>query len=388
MKKFLPYLLLLSAFSVSISAAFYSVYGLSKLFSGAATQVIIMASSLEVAKIIIAAALHRFWNVFNLPLKIYLTFAIIVLVIITSAGIYGYLSNAYQITYTKDQQLTKQTELIEYKKSTYTEQKIELIEEKNGIIKSIESLRSSLGNNILQTVDKKTGQLIKSTSGENRKSYELQLNDAINRRDKITDQISVLNDSITSQEIQIINLQKNSDVSSELGPLKYISKLTNKPMDQVVNWFLILLMIVFDPLAIALVLASSFVFLKTENKIFQKEEPITVSEPIQYIESDVNQLPRMENPPSPPSEKILNDLINKPEVLQSSQKQKKVIKKKKTIEPEMIYEPFDEQSITDDDLSFLINEPDVKKKEISNLDPEQIRNMSHQQVRKFLEENL
>ena len=106
-----PGIIALSALSVSASAAFYSVYGLSKLFAGAQFEVIIMAGSLEVAKLVIASLLYQYWDSINKLLRAYLTIAAIVLVIITSMGIYGFLSAAYQETY---QKLTVNQNKIEF----------------------------------------------------------------------------------------------------------------------------------------------------------------------------------------------------------------------------------------------------------------------------------
>ena len=100
-KGMFPFLIAFSALSVSASAAFYSVYGLSKLFAGAQFQVIIMAGSLEFAKLVTASLLYQYWDTINKTLRTYLSIATIVLVLITSMGIYGFLSAAYQDTYSK-----------------------------------------------------------------------------------------------------------------------------------------------------------------------------------------------------------------------------------------------------------------------------------------------
>ena len=97
-ERIFPFLIALSALSISASAAFYSVTGLSMLFAGASVAVLIMASSLEVAKLVIASLLYQYWNKLHAGLKVYLTIATVVLMLLTSAGIYGYLSNAYQTT--------------------------------------------------------------------------------------------------------------------------------------------------------------------------------------------------------------------------------------------------------------------------------------------------
>ena len=132
MKKYiLPIIIALSALSVSVSAAFYSVYGLSKLFAGASLQVIIMAGSLEVAKLVVASLLYQYWSKINLLLKVYLTIACLVLMVITSAGIYGFLSGAYQSTATQSEIVRKELAVIEMKRERFEEKRSELRDEKN-----------------------------------------------------------------------------------------------------------------------------------------------------------------------------------------------------------------------------------------------------------------
>ena len=95
-KSIFPFIIAFSALSVSLSAAFYSVSGLGKLFAGASLQVIIMASSLEVAKLVIASLLYQYWDTLNKVLRAYLSIATVILMLITSMGIYGFLTVAYQ----------------------------------------------------------------------------------------------------------------------------------------------------------------------------------------------------------------------------------------------------------------------------------------------------
>ena len=116
-KGMFPFLIGFSALSVSGSAAFYSVFGLSKLFAGASTEVIIMAGSLEFAKLVTASLLYQYWNELNKFFKYYLTLAAIILIIITSMGIYGFLSAAYQDTYQKLLVSENQIEFLEEKAS-------------------------------------------------------------------------------------------------------------------------------------------------------------------------------------------------------------------------------------------------------------------------------
>lgn len=255
MKRFFPLLILLSAISVSLSAAYYSIFGLSRLFSGAYWPVIVMATTLEISKLIIATALHSYWSSLSYIWKIYLIPALFVLMIITSAGIYGFLSNAYQITYSMDLKNTTQIELLNLKKQNFIDKKTDYTVEKNGVISSISQLRSGLSNNT-QTYTDKNGHVTTTVSRDNRKAFESQLKDALDRRDLIDSKINTASDSIFSIELNINSIQNSSSVSSELGPLKYISKISGKSMDIVVNWLLLLIIGVFDPLAIILLLLS------------------------------------------------------------------------------------------------------------------------------------
>ena len=122
MKKYFPYVVLISALSLAGCAAYYSVYGLSRLFSAQATAVIIMASILEAAKLITATYLHRYWKKLNILLKSYLTIAVIILMAITSLGIYGFLTSAYQTTSDELMVLDKQINVVEMKKERFQDQ--------------------------------------------------------------------------------------------------------------------------------------------------------------------------------------------------------------------------------------------------------------------------
>src|SRR5271154_1596018 len=91
------YLLALAAVLVSVTGAFFSVTGLVALFSGASISVAVMAGSLEFSKFIVVGFVYRFWGHIHRPLRVYLIFSVVVLMVITSVGIFGYLSNAYQV---------------------------------------------------------------------------------------------------------------------------------------------------------------------------------------------------------------------------------------------------------------------------------------------------
>jgi hypothetical protein len=273
MKKLLPILIAISALAVSASAAFYSVYGLSKLFAGASLQVIIMAGSLEFAKLITASLLYRYWDSINKGLRIYLSSAVIVLMLITSGGIYGYLSAAYQETATKSEFLDKSLAVVEQKQIRFEEQKTELKLEKQQVSTTISDLRTSLSNPAqVQYVDKETRQLITTTSSSARRALQAELDETVIERDRLNLKLEAVQDSILRLDTELLNLEIGNEEQRELGPLKYLSELTGKEMGTVINWFLLLIIFVFDPLAIALVVAANFAFDQIETKKQSKED--------------------------------------------------------------------------------------------------------------------
>ena len=190
-KRVFPTIIALTALSVSASAAFYSVTGLSKLFAGASLQVMIMAGSLEVAKLVIASLLYQYWSQLNKILRTYLSVAAFVLVLITSAGIYGFLSAAYQETATKSGIVDKEVELLELKKGRYVETRDYLLSEKKQLDEAITSLRDGLANNVIQYKDKETGQIITTTSSSNRRALQQQLQTALEQRDEVSDKLEI-----------------------------------------------------------------------------------------------------------------------------------------------------------------------------------------------------
>ena len=277
-----PALIALSAFSVSASAAFYSISGLSKLFAGAAFAVIVMAASLEVAKLVIASLLYQYRKTLPLLLKGYLSIACAVLILITSMGIYGFLSAAYQETANKEGNSEARIVLIETKRDNVREQLIVYTEEKTSINAAVAELRKGLSNNKVQWRDKETGQIITSTSSRTRKALEKQLDQAIIRQTEINAKVDVLNEKIFEYETEIVETRIGDGSTSELGPLKYLSGLTGLPMDKIINYLLLTIIFVFDPLAIALVIAANFAFEKlrkpTKENLYGETVEIEIDE--------------------------------------------------------------------------------------------------------------
>jgi hypothetical protein len=277
-ERIFPFLIALSALSVSASAAFYSVSGLSKLFAGAAFAVIVMAASLEVAKLVIASLLYQYRKSLPNLLKIYLSIACVVLIGITSMGIYGFLSAAYQETANKAGIVDSQISLIETKRDNIKEQLSVYIEEKESINKAVADLRTGLANNVIQYTNDE-GQLITTTSSSTRRALEKQLDQATERQTEINSKVDKLNTKLFDYETEIVEVSANSELAGELGPLKYLSGLTGMPMDKIINILLLTIIFVFDPLAIALVIAANFAFAQLRPKKDNVLHPEPQAEP-------------------------------------------------------------------------------------------------------------
>lgn len=271
-KKLFPYIIALSALAVSASAAFYSVSGIMKLFAGASLAVGIMAGSLEVAKLVIASLLYQYWTELNKFLRTYLTIAAFVLILITSAGIYGFLSSAYQETANRAGIVDQKILALETKKKLYEGTREGIYKEKE----SLSGLKESLSKgSTTQFTDRKGNLVVRSNNASIK-----QIESASKSDEKLSGKLDAVNDSIFSLENKILEVKTNSTVSSELGPLKYLSGLTGQPMDKIINWFLLVIIFVFDPLAIALVIAANFAFGRKEQQELTEEDKEWLEAPL------------------------------------------------------------------------------------------------------------
>jgi len=271
--KFRTILLGLAALFVAFNAAFFSVTGLSSLFAGATTSVIIMASSLELAKLVGASFLYNYWTTINKVLRVYLTMAVFVLIMITSAGIYGYLTSAYQKTSDSFDISNKQTELVETKKSRLETRLTEYNYEKSQLTETINNLSKGLANNVIQYKDKETGEIITTTSRNTRRALQVELTDSKEQRTNLNQKIDAANDSITSYEVQMLQLKVDDTTSAEVGPLRFLAKVSGMEMSSIVNWLTLIIIFVFDPLAVVLIVAFNTA-LKVDRGLNDKKKAI------------------------------------------------------------------------------------------------------------------
>ena len=270
MKWVFPYIVLSAAFGLAGTAAYYSVFGLSKLFSSQATAVIVMASILEVSKLITASYLHQQWKSISFLLKTYLVTAVFILMCITSLGIYGFLVSAYQETAYELTNQESEIAVLQLKKDRYQTLSNDIRTEKESLNTNITDLTSGLSNNIIQYTNAK-GQLITTTSSATREALKSELDRTISRRDTLYSQEIVYSDSVGKLDQQMLRIQTESKVSAEVGPIKYVAQQVNQSVDTVVNWFILLFIFVFDPLAVMLLISATRLIKSKRNPVIEEE---------------------------------------------------------------------------------------------------------------------
>ena len=242
----------LSALLIAFSAAFFSVFGLSKLFAGAELSVIIMASSLEFGKLVAASFLYRYWDRINLLQKFYMTFATVILIIITSAGIFGFLSNAYQgatVEFEKES-----TNLI------FKEDRLKQLEEDKRYLKEeLEQAIADLPDNY-RTARRKL-----------REDYQPQISEINKQMIDLKGEIGELKTALVETGVDV-------------GPVIYLARTFETDIDTVVKFFIFILIFVFDPMAVMFVISYNVALENREDKKWpvygekKKEEPISLAD--------------------------------------------------------------------------------------------------------------
>ena len=221
--KLFTFLVGISALFIAGSAAFFSVFGLSKLFAGEATAVIIMAGSLELGKLVAASFLYRYWGKIAGWLRIYMTVGVITLVMITSAGIFGFLSNAYQGATIE---FEKQTATLFYKEDRLAQLEEDKVYLKDELEQSVNALP------------------------DNYPTAKRQLREEYNPKVlEINTQMLEIKQEIGDLKVSLI------ETGVDVGPAIYLARIFGTDIDTVVKFFIFILIFVFDPMAVSLVLA-------------------------------------------------------------------------------------------------------------------------------------
>lgn len=267
-------LLGLSALFVAGSAAYFSVLGIATLFAGSYYQVIIMAGSLEFGKLVATSFLYRYWNSTPKILRSYLIIAVVMLMGITSLGIFGYLSAAYQVNSGKFDQIDGKIELVENQK-TALDQEINLNAKR---LETLNEIRVAQEQRVKEAGNYKTPRE-QAYSAIDKASSEIK---------EINGNTQKLREEKFKKDEEIILLKQEIGKAKDIGTFKFVADLVNRPIDTIVMAFIAVLICVFDPLAVSLVLAFNVAtkgsILKEEKTELLEEgldkpeqEPITIS---------------------------------------------------------------------------------------------------------------
>lgn len=258
----------LAALIVASCAAFFSVQGLATLYAGQFVAVCIMAGGLEFGKLVAASYLHRYWNQTPLLLKTYLTLAIVCLMAITSLGIFGFLTAAYQQSHVQVEMLDNKQMVLESTKQTAMSE----IENLNKRIDTLNAARLSQEKR-LPSLPKKSASLVYEDikkSGEEIKAIQ-------QRAQALSDGLKQTNDTL-------ISLKLEESKSTDIGTLKFVAQLFGVSVETIVKWFTIIIVSVFDPLAVCLVLAYNNIIKK---QFLKKNENILASKDGDNIDKKV-----------------------------------------------------------------------------------------------------
>ncbi len=323
-----------------------------------------MAGSLEVAKLVIASLLYQYWDTLNKALRIYLTVAAAILVLITSMGIYGFLSAAYQDTYRQLTVKENQVAFLDQKKQFYEKDVARYDEELERISNNISTLSNAKATSIqvrdttsstglrstVSTAELRLSQQRIEVEEENRKSVQA-------KREQVAD-------SLQKYQLAILDLENNAEVAGELGPLQYLSNLTGIGMDKIINYLLLIIIFVFDPLAISLVVAANFAFANAFPKR-EEETPIPdVFEDEEFEEWDGTEVELKADPNDLPDLSPEKDIeVTDPETVKGDSE---FLAQIADIEARMIKDTTIEEQTKK--IEQLENEIDLAHEEINELD--------------------
>ena len=284
-------LALITALTLSVIAAWYSVVGLTAIFAAAIIPIIIMGGSLEIAKVVTTIWLHRYWDHCKTGMKVYLTGAVLVLALVTSMGIFGFLSKAHMDQGIPTGDVAAQIGLIDEKINIQKE----LIKSERENIESARRALAQLDAQVSARLDRGTSEAsaersvqIRAAQRRDRQAYTKEIDDAQKR-------IEQSNATIQKLSIEKAPLAAQyRKIEAEVGPIKYIAALIygdnpdNATLERAVRWVIILLIFVFDPLALILVIAAissyKWEFEKKEEK--PEVEPTATYVPLSTDEKD------------------------------------------------------------------------------------------------------
>jgi len=258
------HLIIFTSLLIAGCAAYFSVYGIGLLFSGATIAVMIMASSLELGKLVTTSWLFRYWNSANILMRIYMITAVFALMAITSLGVFGFLTAAFQKS-------SLETELSLNKISTLESQKKEEISKIESTKKSIEKLYTLRGSQENRLNEVLTNVLI-ARNPIQLQNIQNQINDQIadlnKQLENENDKIKTYSAKSTAVDDDIFKLKVDNSQKKDIITFKFVADQFDTTIQNVVKWFIVVLITVFDPLAVVLLLAYNI----STNKVYSEND--------------------------------------------------------------------------------------------------------------------
>jgi len=309
-------LVIFTSLLIAGCAAYFSVYGIGLLFSGATVAAMVMASSLELGKLVTTAWLFRYWTTANILMRTYMIFAIFALMAITSLGVFGFLTAAFQKSSLETELSISKISTLETQKS---EEKIKMDTVKKSIDK-IYSLRSSQETRLTEVL---TNTLI-ARNPIQLQNIQNQINDQIENLNKQLDseneKFKLYGDKVTKIDEDIFKLKVDNSQKKDITTFKFVADQFNTTIQNVVKWFIAVLIAVFDPLAVILLLAYNistnrvYKIYNEKSTDFQKhsDEETDVKVVEKIVEKPVEVEKIVEKIVEKPVEKIVKQVINKP----------------------------------------------------------------------------
>ena len=317
-----PTLTLLVALTLSAIAAWYSILGLTAIFAAAVIPIIIMGGSLEIAKVVTTVWLHRYWDRAGWVLKMYLIPAVVALAFLTSMGIFGFLSKAHS-----DQELV----------SGDVGAKVAIYDEK------IKTARDNIDANrkALQQMDSQVDQLLGRTTDDAGANRAVQV-----RRQQRAERTRLQNEIASDQEV-IAKLNEEAapiraqirKVEAEVGPIKYIAALIygdqvqedTTTLEKAVRWVIILIVFVFDPLALSLVIAAQHSYRWLDDDLRNRKKEDEDKEPDAKENDELLLVDEF-------LEENLNDILTTTEYVEDPKEKKDVkkVKRKRVVKPDAV----------------------------------------------------
>ncbi len=311
------HLIIFTSLLIAGCAAYFSVYGIGMLFSGATIAAMIMASSLELGKLVTTSWLFRYWNKANLLMKSYMIFAVFALMFITSLGVFGFLTSAFQKS-------SLETDVSNSKIVAFETQKVEelrKIESTKTSISNLFKLRSSQESRLSETLTN----VVIARNPIQFQNLQNQINDQIEGLNKQleteNEKLKVSGDKITKLDDSIFKLKLENSQKKDITTFKFVADEFNTTIQKVAKWFILILIVVFDPLAIILLLAYNI----STNRTYEESD-----KDYEIYKKEVEKVEKVEKTSPPESTSVENNVVEK--VVEVEKPIEKIVEVEKPIE--------------------------------------------------------